>query len=681
MTSSNYRNLELARVNDDLVNLFSCLNIPIVMVSRDLRIRRFTSPAERLMNLIATDLGRPIGDIRINFDLPDLDRRITHVIDTLASEDLELPDREGHWYSLRIRPYITVDNRIDGAVLAIVDIDRLKRTSEQLEHARDRAVEIVETVWQPLIVLDSGLRVVRANRSFRQLFGKMKDPVEGMALADLGPGPWTDQSFLTELRNLPKASNPLRPREIESEIDGLGRRTLQMNACPIKWDDPSGEPMILLAMEDITERKREMERKQQLLREQAARFEAERANRRKDEFLAMLAHELRNPLAPILNSLLVLRASEARAADVDWALKILERQVRYLSRLIEDLLDASRVMRGAIQLRRERMELGPAVSHALEVVRSVIEGRNHHLSINPPTEPIILDADPVRIEQILVNMLHNAAKYTPEGGEISLTYGREGDQAVIRVVDNGIGIAPEHIHEVFDLFMQVDNSLERALGGLGIGLTLVKSLAELHGGSVEAHSEGIGKGSEFVVRLPAQPTRDSTPEESTESASPAGPLRVLIVNDNQDSSESLARLLKNMGHETRTAATGERAIEIAREFRPAIALLDIGLPVMNGFELARRLRVEPEQKNLAIVAVSGYGKDEDMNRAARVRLRRLRRQTHLPRSAQQDPRTGKSSMTLESWTRWSRTPTSRLGAIVADLAPGRAVNRVPDQQV
>ena len=376
----NYRNLELARVNDDLVNLFSCLNIPIVMVSRDLRIRRFTSPAERLMNLIATDLGRPIGDIRINFDLPDLDRRITRVIDTLAPEDLELPDRQGHWYSLRIRPYITVDNKIDGAVLAIVDIDHLKRTSEQLEHARDRAVEIVETVWQPLIVLDSGLRVVRANRAFHQLFGKMKDPVEGMALAELGPGPWSDQTFLTELRNLPKSSNPLSPREIESEIGSLGRRCLQVYACLIKWDDPGGEPMILLAMEDITERKRETERKQQLLREQAARFEAERANRRKDEFLAMLAHELRNPLAPILNSLLVLRASEAKPADVDWALKILERQVRYLSRLIEDLLDASRVMRGAIQLRRERMELGPAVSHALEVVRSVIEGRHHHLT-------------------------------------------------------------------------------------------------------------------------------------------------------------------------------------------------------------------------------------------------------------------------------------------------------------
>ena len=179
------------------------------------------------------------------------------VIETLAPEDLELPDREGHWYSVRIRPYITVDNKIDGAVLAIVDIDHLKRTSEQLEHARDRAVEIVETVWQPLIVLDAGLRVMRANRAFHQLFGKLREPVEGTPLADLRPGPWSDPSFLTELRNLPEVGAPLSPREIEAEIGSMGRRSLQVYACLIKWDDPGGEPMILLAMEDITERKRE----------------------------------------------------------------------------------------------------------------------------------------------------------------------------------------------------------------------------------------------------------------------------------------------------------------------------------------------------------------------------------------------------------------------------------------
>ena len=266
--------------------------------------------------------------------------------------------------------------------------------------------------------------------------------------------------------------------------------------------------MIFLAMEDVTDRKREQERKQQLLREQAARIEAERANRRKDEFLAMLAHELRNPLAPILNSVLVLGAANAQPSDLAWALKVLERQVRHMSRLIEDLLDVSRVMRGAIQLRKEPSELSKLIDHAIEVTRSFIETRRHQLTITLPEEPITLNVDPIRIEQVVTNLLHNAAKYTPEGGQINLSVARENGQAVIRVRDNGIGIAPEHIHEIFELFMQVDNSLERSLGGLGIGLTLVKSLTELHAGSVEAQSDGLGEGSEFTVRLPALPVPD-----------------------------------------------------------------------------------------------------------------------------------------------------------------------------
>jgi two-component system CheB/CheR fusion protein len=496
-----------------------------------------------------------------------------------------------------------------------VDIDQIKRTAEQLEHARDRAVAIIETVRQPLIVLDTELRVILANKASHQVFGKAREALEGQYLTALGPGPWGDQNYLAQLQKLPETGKPLIPREIDTDIGTLGRRTMRVDACPITWASRGGEPMILVALEDVTERKRETERNQQLLRAQAARIEAERVNRRKDEFLAMLAHELRNPLAPILNSLLVLRAREAQPTDIDWALKILERQVRYLSRMIEDLLDVSRVMRGAIQLRIEQMELEPAVSHSLDVVRSLIEGRHQHLTINSPTDPIILDADPVRIEQILINILHNASKYTPEEGEISLTYGREGDEAVIRVVDSGIGIAAEHLREVFDLFMQVDNSLERSLGGLGIGLTLVKSLTELHGGTVEAHSAGLGKGSEFVVRLPAKSARDSDAQQSTKTPAPSGPLRVLIVDDNKDSSESLSRLLQTMGHETRTAATGEKAIETAREYRPSLVLLDIGMPVMNGFEVARRLRAEPEHNNFAIIAISGYGKEEDMIRA------------------------------------------------------------------
>ena len=503
-----HRNLELTRVNDDLINLFGCVNIPIVMVSRDLRIRRFTSPAERLLNLLATDIGRPIRDIRGNLDFPDLDRRIEAVIETLAPEDHEVVDQSGHWYSVRIRPYITVENKIDGAVVAIVDVDHVKRAAEQLKEARDRAKAIVETVWQPLVVLDPGLRVMRANRAFLRMFGTSQEKVEGRPLPELGPGPWMNQDLVAALRTIPTTGQPLPYHEIDVDLGSVGSRVLQVYACPIDWDDPRDRTMIFLAMEDVTDRKREQERKQQLLREQAARIEAERANRRKDEFLAMLAHELRNPLAPILNSVLVLGAANAQPSDLAWALKVLERQVRHMSRLIEDLLDVSRVMRGAIQLRKEPSELSKLIDHAIEVTRSFIETRRHQLTVTLPEEPITLNVDPIRIEQVVTNLLHNAAKYTPEGGQINLSVARENGQAVIRVRDNGIGIAPEHIHEIFDLFMQVDNSLERSLGGLGIGLTLVKSLTELHAGSVEAQSDGLGEGSEFTIRLPALPVPD-----------------------------------------------------------------------------------------------------------------------------------------------------------------------------
>ncbi|HKM55182.1 MAG TPA: ATP-binding protein, partial [Isosphaeraceae bacterium] len=628
-----HRNLELARVNDDLINLFGCVNIPIVMVSRDLRIRRFTSPAERQLNLLATDIGRPIRDIRGNLDFPDLDRRIEAVIETLAPEDHEVVDHRGHWYSVRIRPYITVENKIDGAVVAIVDVDHIKRAAAQLKEARDRAKAIVETVWQPLVVLDPGLRVMRANRAFLRMFGTSQEKVEGRPLTELGPGPWMNRDLVASLRTIPTTGQPLPYHEIDVDLGTLGSRVLQVYACPIDWDDPRDRTMIFLAMEDVTDRKREQERKQQLLREQAARIEAERANRRKDEFLAMLAHELRNPLAPILNSVLVLGATNAQPSDVAWALKVLERQVRHMSRLIEDLLEVSRVMRGAIQLRKEPTDLATVIDHAIEVTRSFIETRRHQLNVNLPEEPITLNVDPLRIEQVVTNLLHNAAKYTPEGGQIHLSVARQANQAVIRVRDNGIGIAPEHIHEIFDLFMQVDNSLERSLGGLGIGLTLVKSLTELHAGSVEAQSGGLGEGSEFTIRLPGLPSQTGSDQVLAVSPPAIPPRRVLIVDDSQDSTESLSRLIRSQGHEVRTALDGASALAVADELarpRPARSR-DARHQWLRGRQQAPvqarvqrrdpycRLRLRPGRVPRAI---------------PRGGLRRLRRQAHRPRQAQ-----------------------------------------------
>jgi PAS domain S-box-containing protein len=342
------------------------------------------------------------------------------------------------------------------------------------------------------------------------------------------------------------------------------------------------------------------------------------ADRRKDEFLAMLAHELRNPLAPVRNAVQVLRMKCTDDPLVERMAEMMGRQVGHMSRLVDDLLDVSRITRGRVNLRRERVELATVVARAVESVRPLIDARGHELSISVPNEPVHLDADMTRLVQILGNLLNNASKYTPEGGHIWLTAYREGDDAVVIVRDNGIGIPAEMLPRVFDLFTQVDRTLDRSQGGLGIGLTLVRSLVELHGGSVKAASEGTGRGSEFIVRLPALPAVPQQKEERKADEGQSGsatPHRVLIVDDNVDSVESLAILLEMAGHDARTAHDGPTALETARAFRPRVVLLDIGLPRMDGYEVARRIRQEPGLAGTTLIALTGYGQEEDRRRS------------------------------------------------------------------
>jgi signal transduction histidine kinase/CheY-like chemotaxis protein len=344
--------------------------------------------------------------------------------------------------------------------------------------------------------------------------------------------------------------------------------------------------------------------------------EIQEANRGKDEFLAMLAHELRNPLAPVLNAAHVLRAG-AGGEDAAAAQEMIERQTRHMARLVDDLLDVSRITRGKIQLRPEPIELSRVVERAVDSTRPLSEARRHTVEVNVPPGPLRVLADATRVEQVLANLLNNAAKYTEEGGHISLTAAAEGEEAVIRVRDNGIGIAPDMLPRVFDLFMQAHSTLDRALGGLGIGLTLVRRLVELHGGTIEAHSEGPGKGSEFVVRLPLleRPGPGPAPEPAAPAAARASPQRVLVVDDNRDAAESLALMLRLDGHEVRVAHDGPAALEAAHAFGPEVVLLDIGLPRMSGHEVAARLLQQPHGGRRLLVAMTGYGQDEDRRRS------------------------------------------------------------------
>ena len=344
--------------------------------------------------------------------------------------------------------------------------------------------------------------------------------------------------------------------------------------------------------------------------------EVQEADRRKNEFLSMLAHELRNPLAPIRNAVEVMRHRGPAQPELQWARDVIDRQVRHLARLVDDLLDVSRITRGKIRLQIESVDVAAVVTQAVEASRPAIDARGHKLDVALPPGPVWVTGDPARLAQILTNLLNNAAKYTEDGGRIWLAVGRDGPDVVVRVRDTGVGIPPDMLGAVFDLFTQMDRSLDRSQGGLGVGLTLVKRLVELHGGAVEAHSDGPGRGSEFVVRLPAgEPPGEPAAGRPAGVRAPDGRLRVLVVDDNADAAESLAAVLRLERHDVRIAGDWETLAAALPEFTPDVILLDIGLPGVDGYEIARRLRARPEFRGMALVAVTGYGRDEDRRMA------------------------------------------------------------------
>ena len=455
------------------------------MVGPDLRLRLFTPPARKALNVLPTDVGRPLTDLRPTIDVPELESLVIGVIETVQPHEREVKDRDGRWHSLRIFPLRTADHRIQGAVLVLVDIDHIKRAEETLREA----------------------------------------------------------------------------------------------------------------------------------------------DRRKDEFLAMLAHELRNPIAPIRNATEIIRLAGSDPRVLREAQEVLQRQVAQLSRIVEDLIDVSRIVERKIELRPERVALDAVVDMAVETSRSFIEACRHRLDISLPAPQVHLDVDPTRLAQVLVNLLNNAAKFMDPGGRIWLTAervkaasSRDGHETVrIKVRDAGPGIAPELLPRVFDLFAQGGSATDRR-GGLGIGLTLVQSLVRMQGGQVEARSAGSGKGSEFVIDLPVAPAEQAPRAQPADSvaavAMPAhGRRRILVVDDNEDQAQSLSLLLSLLGHEVEVARDGPGAIEAARRFRPEVGLIDIGLPGMSGYDVARELRRMKDLGSLVLVAQTGWGQESDRRRS------------------------------------------------------------------
>jgi len=371
------------------------------------------------------------------------------------------------------------------------------------------------------------------------------------------------------------------------------------------------------------------ERQRQLEREMAERLavaqerlhlvdQLRQADRRKDEFLATLAHELRNPLAPLSNALELWRFAKNDPEQLDELRGMMQRQVRQMSRLIDDLLDVSRISRGKISLRTERVELRGLVNTALESVKPVIAANDQRLEISLPQEPVFVHGDATRISQVVGNVLNNAAKYTPAGGQIWLSVSREGKKAGISVRDTGCGIPPDHLSRIFEMFQQVDQTLDRSQGGLGIGLTLAKRLIEMHGGTIEAKSDGPGHGSEFLITLPTIDAENTTETESAPSATAPPELqrrRILVVDDVHESAQTLARMLRAIGQEVATAHDGYTALAHLREHKPEVVFLDIAMPGMNGYDVARRVRASNGSAAPTLIALTGYGQDDDRRRA------------------------------------------------------------------
>jgi PAS domain S-box-containing protein len=495
-----------------------------------------------------------------------------------------------------------VRGEVVGVMLVFRDVTERKEAEGALKFSEVQYRRLFETARDGILILDATtLKIIDANPFMTELLGYAHDEFLGKELWEIGffGDKRASQAMYRELQehgyvrydHLPLETKNGKRAEVEfvSNVYQADHRFVAQ--CNIR---------------DISERSR-MERKLQEQTEALADL-----HRRKDEFLAMLSHELRNPLAPIANAVQLLRLQEEADPLTQLVHDIIERQVKQLTRLVDDLMEVSRITTGRVQLRLDRVTMNGIVERAIETTRPLIDQRRHELMLTLSPHPVWLNADAARLEQVVVNLLTNAAKYTDAGGHIWLTVRQEGDECVLCVRDTGVGIAPELLPHIFELFTQAERSLSRSQGGLGIGLALVQRMVEMHGGEVEVHSI-LGQGSEFIVRLPVMlasaPQPPSTPAATATLVT--HPLRALVVDDNVDTAKSLALLVQSLGHDVRMTHNGSATQQAALDFRPNVVLLDIGLPGIDGYEVARWIRQQGVLQGIVLVAITGYGQESD----------------------------------------------------------------------
>jgi PAS domain S-box-containing protein len=586
--SAKQRAAELeARSHDFLEGMFE----GFVAYDAAWRMTHMNAAAERLLGRPRAEvLGRTWHEAFAHAIGNPVDAMYQRVMASRQAERMEyFYEHYGLWFEISAAPLSS-----GGLAVYFRDISELKRRVE----LQSRLAAIVESSDDAIVSKSLDGTILSWNAGAQRLFGWTAEEAVGKSILLIIPPERHDEEgeILARLRRGERIDHfeTVRVARDGRLID------ISLTVSPVR--DAAGRVVGASKIgRDISERRRRDEQQAQ-------------ANRQKDDFLAMLAHELRNPLAPIRNGLQLLRVVEPGSEPAAQAQAIMERQVEHLVRLVDDLMDVSRITRGKIEMRREALDLAAIVLSAVETSRPAIEAGRHNFTLSLPAEPVVVDADFVRLAQVIANLLNNAAKYTDNGGQISLAAVRDGGEAVIRVRDNGIGIAPQTMPRLFEMFAQAEDSRSRSHGGLGIGLALARRLVELHGGRLEANSAGRGCGSEFVVRLPLAPAARSRSRSDRAPAASRKRRRVLVVDDNVDAARTLQALLHELGHEADVAHDGQAALAAAREQRPELVLLDLSMPGMDGLEVARRLRQQPGMNGTRVAAVTGFGQEADRRR-------------------------------------------------------------------
>ena len=592
---------ELTELTNDMDNLLASTDIGAIFLDRDLAIRKFTPQIADTFRLLAHDIGRPIETFASSVNHPTLLEDLRSVLYNGKPIEREVQDRSERPYFMRVLPY-RAKGSIDGVVLTMIDVSGLKEAEDALFHERYLFNSLLYSVRDPIYFKDASGRFIRANHALADAFA-VTDPADavGKTAYELAPGEEAVELQAQDERVL---------RTGEAHHERLEKR--QLPNGNVEWHLVTRLPLrdradrivgVTGIFRNVTDRKRAEERSHE-------------AVRRRDQFLAMLSHELRNPLGAIVTATSLLGEATISPERTKRLLGILERQSTQMARLMDDLLEVSRVTQNKIELRRRLLDLGLVARDAADAVRPLFDSRRLELTVDIDPKPLFVDGDAARLQQIQVNLLNNAGKYTPEGGHVWLSLKREGGYAVIVVRDDGVGIAPDMLDSVFELFVQSRRTLDRSEGGIGVGLTLVRSLVEMHGGTVEGHSEGEGRGATFTVRVPLA-ERIVQDEDSRPRTGPKLPksARIAIVEDNVDSCQMLCELLGFAGFVCESANDGVAGLELIERMKPDVAIVDVGLPGMNGFDIAKSLRSNRGHDGTYLIALTGYGQPADRARA------------------------------------------------------------------